>query len=385
MGCRINRIAVHYDATFWLLDRFWYSVSFCMKILAGRLVVLAAPLFFAGCATVGPPRPPSLDLPKPPTDLRALRKGDRVTLTWTVPTLTTDRQTARNLGPTRICRGLGPLKQCDTPIAKTPSRLSSAKSGQKITDSYTDTLASDMQNDPAASVTYAVEVTNTDGRSAGLSNQVRVSLARTLPPPNDFQARVTSRGVVLSWKSEIPPGSEQPGVHYEVRVYRRSLDAERQTVVGEAPAGGEQTLTDTTFEWEKTYEYRAATLTVVEQANKPPITIEGDDTPAVKVFADDIFPPAVPSGLQAVFSGPGQKPFIDLVWAPVTDIDLAGYNVYRSEDGTAPVKLNPEPLKTPAYRDSDVVSGKQYVYSVTSVDVRGNESARSEPAREAVP
>ena len=55
--------------------------------------------------------------------------------------------------------------------------------------------------------------------------------------------------------------------------------------------------------------------------------IEGDDTPEVKVFANDVFPPAVPSGLQAVFSGPGQKPFIDLVWAPVSDADLAGYNV----------------------------------------------------------
>ena len=109
------------------------------------------------------------------------------------------------------------------------------------------------------------------------------------------------------------------------------------------------------------------------------------DSPTVKVFADDIFPPAVPSGLQAVFSGPGQKPFIDLVWAPVTDIDLGGYNVYRAEDGTAPVKLNPEPLKTPAYRDSNVVAGKQYIYSVSSVDVRGNESARSEPATESVP
>lgn len=334
---------------------------------------------------MGPPRPPSLDLPKPPADLRALRKGERVTLTWTVPTLTTDRQTARNLGPTRICRGLGSLTQCGTPIGKIPSRLSSAKSAQKITDSYTDALAPDMQNDPPAFATYAVEVTNPDGRSAGLSNQVRVSLARTLPPPNDFQARVTNRGVVLSWKSEIPAESRQPGVRYEVRVYRRALDAERQTVVGQDPSGGEQTLTDTTIEWEKTYEYHVATVTIVDQANKPPITLEGDDTPEVTVFADDVFPPAVPSGLQAVFSGPGQKPFIDLVWAPVTDIDLAGYNVYRSEDGTAPIKLNSEPLKTPAYRDSDVVSGKQYEYSVTSIDVRGNESARSEPAREAVP
>lgn len=356
-----------------------------MRFPVSRIVILGAPLLFTACATVQPPQPPSLDLPKPPTDLRAARKGDRVTLTWTVPGITTDRQTARNLGPTRICRGLGALKECGTPIATTPSRLSSSsKSVPKISDTYTDTLSADLQSDPAAFITYAVEVPNTNGRAAGPSNQVQVPLARTMPPPTDFQARVTSRGVVLNWKSEIPAQSEQPPAHYVVRVYRRAMDGE-QTLAGEAPAGSEQSLTDTTIEWEKAYEYHADTVTLVDEANKPQIQVEGDDTPEVKVFADDVFPPAVPSGLQAVFSGPGQKPFIDLVWAPVTDIDLGGYNVYRAEAGSAPIKLNPSPLKTPAYRDSAVASAKQYIYSVSSVDVRGNESARSEPASETVP
>ena len=50
--------------------------------------------------------------------------------------------------------------------------------------------------------------------------------------------------------------------------------------------------------------------------------VEGDDTPPVTVVAHDVFPPATPTGLQAVFSGPGQKPFIDLVWTPNTEPDL---------------------------------------------------------------
>ena len=113
--------------------------------------------------------------------------------------------------------------------------------------------------------------------------------------------------------------------------------------------------------------------------------IDGDDSPEVNVFAHDVFPPAVPSGLQAVFSGPGQQAFIDLIWAPVTDVDLEGYNVYRHEEGAPPTKVNAAPLKTPAYRDASVVSGKKYLYSVSAVDVRGNESAPSEEANEAVP
>jgi fibronectin type 3 domain-containing protein len=127
------------------------------------------------------------------------------------------------------------------------------------------------------------------------------------------------------------------------------------------------------------------TVTVVAQENKPEIQVEGADTPEIKVFVDDVFPPAIPSGVQAVASGPGQKTFVDLVWAPVTDVDLDGYNVYRREEGAAPVKVNAALLKTPAYRDDAVVSGKTYLYSVSAVDVRGNESARSEEAGEVVP
>ena len=113
--------------------------------------------------------------------------------------------------------------------------------------------------------------------------------------------------------------------------------------------------------------------------------LDGDDTPDVKVLAHDVFPPAVPSGLQAAFSGPGQEAFIDLIWAPDTDADLNGYNVYRHEEGAAPVKVNAELVKTPAYRDAAVRPGKHYFYSVSAVDLRGNESARSEETSESVP
>jgi fibronectin type 3 domain-containing protein len=88
--------------------------------------------------------------------------------------------------------------------------------------------------------------------------------------------------------------------------------------------------------------------------------------------------------LQAVYSGAGQQSFIDLIWAPDTDADLAGYNVYRS-DGGPRAKVNRELVRSSAYRDGDVVSGKTYTYSVTAVDVRGNESKPSNEAAENVP
>lgn len=343
----------------------------------------------AACATIGPPQPPSLRLPQPPSDLRASRKGDRVTLRWTLPNRTTDRETIRSLGPTRICRGVGKLKDCGTPVGQTPplSKLPVTNSPQRPEASYADTLPASIKSDlPDAFATYAVEVLNQNGHGAGLSNQVRVSLAHTLPPPVNFEAKLTRDGVLLSWSASAS-ASLQEVVHYVYRVYRYGTGNNERILVGELPLGNEQgyVSTDSNIEWGKTYEYRAQTVTLIDVPGKPQIEVEGDDTPTVKIFADDVFPPAVPTSLQAVFSGPGQKAFIDLVWAPVTDADLAGYNVYRSEDGGPFAKINSELVRAPAYRDTEVHEGKHYTYAVTSMDQRGNESARSEPASESVP
>jgi fibronectin type 3 domain-containing protein len=49
------------------------------------------------------------------------------------------------------------------------------------------------------------------------------------------------------------------------------------------------------------------------------------------------------------------------------------------------VKLNAEPVKTPAFRDAKVDAGKRYFYSVSAVDERGNESGRSDETSERLP
>jgi hypothetical protein len=363
-----------------------------MKVSTGKLLLaLAASVTLAGCATIGPPQPPSLELPKPPSDLRASRKGDKVTLTWTIPNVTTDRQTVRGLGPTRICRGVEPvLNSCGTSAGElAPGASTTRKSpGQKIMNNYTDLLSAQLKSeDPSAFATYAIEVLNSSGRGAGLSNQVRVPVLQAPPAPGGFRAALSNQGIALTWNGNLLPFIPPYPVRNLYRVYRRPEDSQQQVLVGQLQVGTESSssLLDQSFEWEKTYYYRATVLTVIAQPGKPDIQFEGGDTPEIKVFAHDMFPPAVPSGLQAVFSGPGQQLFIDLIWAPVADIDLAGYNVYRREAGAEVEKLNAELMKTPAYRDQNVSSGKTYFYSVSAVDVRGNESSRSEEASETVP
>ena len=46
-----------------------------------KLIGILSLALSAGCGTVGAPQPPSLHLPEPVRDLRASRKGDKVTLT----------------------------------------------------------------------------------------------------------------------------------------------------------------------------------------------------------------------------------------------------------------------------------------------------------------
>ncbi len=386
-----------------------------MTALATKIgALIAFCLLLAACAQTGAPLPPSLELPRPPADLHASRKGDHVKLTWSEPTLTTDRQTARYLGPTLICRSADPdmticgnsvqlVNPSPSPVAAPKSRNHQPPSRpQPIPQTYTDTLApSALSQNPDSELTYAVEVLNRNARGAGLSNRVHVPAIATLPAPADLAATPTANGILLSWTSAAPPS----GVEYCYRIYRRTESElpnntpsqttgqnnknnkkdERAIIAGEVPitqAGPAQFLD--AIEWERTYLYWVTAVTIIHKPGSE-VQVEGDNTPEVRIVAHDIFPPSVPAGLQAVYSGVGQKPFIDLIWAPVTAADLAGYNVYRSQSVGPAVKLNAEPVKSPSYRDFEVAAGQTYTYAVSAVDVRGNESVRSEQASESVP
>src|ERR1700681_3761646 len=133
----------------------------------GRFIApTALCLLLASCAQTGPPLPPSLELPKPPTDLRASRKGNRVTLGWSEPKLTTDRQSVRYLGPTLVCRTLEPeITTCGnfaamlpppSSLVAPPRKSRGTRSGipHAAPQTYIDTLPPAMQRqDPSAEVT----------------------------------------------------------------------------------------------------------------------------------------------------------------------------------------------------------------------------------------
>ena len=348
-------------------------------------LILVSTALLSACGSPGVPLPPSLELARPVSNLRAARKGDKVTLTWSAPTETTDQHNIRHPGKTEICRAVAEINNCGAPIAQIPQQKPQGKEAQaSALQTYTDQLPSELQlANPLRNVFYALSVHNSYGRSAGFSNQVQVPSAPTLSPPSNFNAQLSGDGVRLSW-SRVQNPPQAPGLRFIYRVYRRDIAAKSEAVAGELPVADQPSpsILDQSFEWEKTYEYRVTIVTFAAESNGNEESVEGDDTPPITVVAHDVFPPATPTGLQAIFSGPGQKPFIDLIWAPNTEADLAGYNVYRRQEGTPAEKINFVLVKSPAYRDATALPCNTYFYSVSAIDIRGNESPRSEEAKQ---
>lgn len=347
--------------------------------------------WLAGCGTPGAPRPPSLRLPETVRDLAATRQGSTIRLTWTEPARTTDGENIRALGATLVCMGLNdfPMTHCDEMVADlTVQQYASCKPeiGKPVTCSVTLDRTVQEQN-PEGMATYAIEVLNANGRSAGLSNQARVLTALTPPAPTNGRATLEADAIRVSAVSE--PYRPPAEADLRFRAFRVAENGRDEVDIGnyemQVCAGAcQMTFVDKSFAWEKTYIYHVVGVLTVHLPDGTNVDVQGDPSADIKVFAHDVFPPAAPSGVQAVASGVGQQPFVDMTWAPNTEPDLAGYNVYRHEEGQEPVKINSDLVKTPSYRDAAAERGKTYVYSVTAVDLRGNESSKSQEASETV-
>ena len=240
--------------------------------------------------------------------------------------------------------------------------------------------------------TYAVEVENDRGRSAGLSNQVQVPTAAVSKLNGTPVTQLGSDAVLVT--TNITPQNESLQQTLELR--RSEKDAPHESTVArralEIPPGeaANVELRDETFTWEKNYAYRVVLVGSAKMPSGDTVVFDGSASAPLEVTAHDVFPPAVPTGLQAVFSGQfaGQQPSIDLTWNPVMDRDLTGYFIYRrleNQPAESATRLNQQQLPAPAYIDKMIQPGNTYFYSVSASDERGNESKRSEETSEQVP
>ncbi len=361
------------------------------SLWAAALVSLGTAL--AGCGMPGTPLAPTLNLPVQVSDLAATRTGERVRLTWTMPTKNTDKLLLKGKVQVRVCRKAGTAPDC-VPVGNLEKDPGAAVDvGQELPEE----LATGMPRP----LTYYVELLNKNGRSAGLSNPAVVAAGEAPAAVLGLDAQIQKVGVVLHWNAALEGPSASA-----IRLQRTLLTPVSAAAV--KPAQGalapaaepvEQNLlvevkdraqvgaVDTNIHFGQTYEYRAQRVLRVNVGGTL-MELDGPLSPPVRVEAKDVFPPAAPKGLAAVAVAANNETAagVDLAWEPNTETDLAGYVVYRREGGGDWERVSPTVLLVgPGYHDAHVQAGHTYEYAVTAVDQSGHESLRSGPAQEAVP
>ena len=352
------------------------------------LTILMALGSLVGCGVPGAPLPPSADIPRFVGDLKAVRKGDSVTLTWTTPTETSDGELIRKPGKMLVQRALrsGPSSELTFKTISEVSLQPTLKDDRAQQATATDTLTNLLRPGGAGFAVYMVLAQGRNGKSFGLPNRVSVPLVPNLLPPQKISAVPVPTGIMVRWEPSGPvPTTANTQTQYAYKLMRRLQGAKEPVVVTQLNAANQtNSFIDTGIEWEKSYQYWIVPVTLWQEGNRKG-EIEGDDSPVVDVLAHDSFPPAIPSGVEAVYSAAAPNSFIDITWTANTEPDLAGYNVYRRRQNEQPVKINSDLVKTPRFADPGVQPGIKYFYSVTAVDLRGNESGKSEETSETVP
>ncbi len=360
-------------------DAAWFFFLPCVLALA----------LASGCAAPGEPTARHPVTPEAVSDLTGHQTGDDVVLGFTLPRKSTDDAPLPESPSIEIYRA--PLSPGVAPDRKTlwrlvytvpPERVDSYLSGDRI--EFRDLLIpADIGNAGGHQMAYMVRTRSVKTRASGDSNYFTMLISPPPGAPRDLRVSVTENAVVLTWAEPVPAGNSPKTASY--RVYRAELEpGQEAAIVGQTKYKSPLTLqgspsspefSDMQFEFGHTYFYivRAVSQTGAEPAG----SVESADSTPVVVTAKDVFPPAIPTGLEAtIIPATLEAPArVELSWAISSEGDLAGYFVYRSDREDKPgERMTQESLPSPTFRDISVASGKRYFYRVSAVDRAGNES-----------
>ena len=391
------------------------------------VILFAVAADLSGCASPGPPRPPSLEIPRLVSDLSAKRSGDVVDLRFTVPERTTDGLPLRGTTVTvRLCRQLGGAASCiPVDAAETHAPLPITKGAPAPPVHWTDDLPLSLRTGAPRAIAYRIELRNAAGRTAGLSDPVYAAAGVAPPPVTGFKGEAMRLGVQLQWTpltgaGEVLLERQAPLSAVAARPHpkpalghaastgktskstrsgpatatRKDTETPGLTVLQADPGNPSAAATiDHDIDEGVAYRY-VATRRVTEQIGGRALELRSAPSAELTVTWHDLYPPPQPTGLTAIgYTLPADAKSsggfaVDLVWQPVDDTRLAGYLVYCQAIDASGVpagprrRLTPSPVLTPGYHDAAARPGQRYRYGVTAIDPKGNESAAAETVLE---
>lgn len=289
-------------------------------------------------------------------DLTAVERGDKIDINFTIPSKTTEGLLLKEVGSLELRVGPNPggefradtwaasVKRLDVPLPKQPGPVHFETPAQEFI---------------GKEVLVAVRVGNPRGRMSAWSNIVVVGIEQPLAKPANLRADPVVQGVRLTW---IAPNQTS------FRVFRKPAQEKEPILLA---TSDKPEYVDASTEYGKTYDYYVQAF-----HDKT----ESDILGPASITPKDIFPPAVPTGLN-VSTGVGA---IELSWDRNTESDFKAYQVYRSEEGGPFVKIA-EGLEGPSYSDRKIESGKHYRYRISAIDQTGNPSEQSPPVEAIAP
>ena len=323
--------------------------------------------------------------------------GDGVALNFSLPSKTVRGDHLQQAPAIEILRG--ELKPDGSPNLKSfrvvetiPGELAAKYEVDDRTQIVSPIAPSENRASSGFDAVFAVRTRASRKRASADSNAVKIHIFPVPASVGQIQFQLTESAIDLSWQPVTQTAAGEPIIVTEYRIYRGELDpksydakiagpeilherfAAPLTLLGRS---NDSRYSDKQFDFGKIYVYIVRCLTTAG-GNE----LESNDSDPLILKPADTFPPSTPQGVVAASVEnpetipPSQE--IDLSWSINTEQDLAGYHVYRSEtQGQRGSLVTQDLLLSPAYRDTSLASGHRYWYSVTAVDLSGNESAAS--------
>lgn len=235
------------------------------------------------------------------------------------------------------------------------------------------------QNAPVGSeVSYRFEIASDLGRPTGMVIEGTAQLTPERPiAPTNINISHEDRRVQINWR--YPTHDQNPDTDKVIRFKTFYRDTETGRVIDATDAILLRTVGNTNFRKHITVPNRNRDYEFWVEATD----FSGQSSPqseVVRIRIEDNVPPPVLRNVRASVNDDYQS---EITWPVSTEIDLAGYHVYKSRGEEEEfVRLTDEllrPLQV-SYVHSDTEPGVQYRYAVTAVDVNGNESSLSNPA-----